>query len=123
MTIMRCSTGRDRLADPPAEPASTGNVLQLATRLRDDARLSAHNVIVLGEQIGGRRAAAARPHAPQPPLLRWLEAHRQMALRAMTGSVAVDSPLAAVELWGDLTGRWLDANLTLAASLLVPNRA
>jgi hypothetical protein len=120
-TMTRSSTGYECRADAPADPP-TGDLLHLTGALRDKARRSGRNVIVLAEEIAGRRAAAAAAR-PQAPLERWLAAQAQMTLRAVSGSARLDSPVAALELWAELTGRWLDANYTLAAALLGRSRS
>jgi hypothetical protein len=112
---------RERHADAPVDETA-GDLLTLAASLRDRARLSAHNVVVLGEQIAGRRAAAGRAPRPRSPLERWLDAHGLAAQRAMTGLAEMTTPFSALALWTELADRWLDANITLAEAWIGPMR-
>lgn len=118
MTGISC---RERPAEA-AQDEPAGDLLALAEALRDRARQSAHNVIVLGEQIAGYRIAAAKAPPHRSPLDRWLDAHAQAAQRAVAGMAELGSPLAAMALWTELVDRWLDANITLAETLIGPTR-
>lgn len=119
MTGISC---RERPAEATQdEPAA--DMLALAAALRDSARQSAHNVVVLGEQIAGCRIAAAKAPQHRSPLDRWLDAHAQAARRAAAGMAELNSPLAAMALWTELVDRWLDANITLLDALSSPPRA
>ncbi len=119
MTGISC---RERPAETTQdEPAA--DMLALAAALRDSARQSAHNVVVLGEQIAGYRIAAAKAPPHRSPVDRWLDAHGQAAQRAVAGMAEIGSPLAAMALWTELVDRWLDANITLLDALFSPPRA
>ena len=96
---------------------------QRAASLRDQARLSAHNVVVLGEQIAGHRLIGQRALPHRSPLERWLDAHGQAARCAMAGLGELTSPLAALALWTELSSCWLDANMTLLDALLLRQEA
>ena len=112
---------RERHTDTSGDETGEG-VLARAASLRDQARLSAHNVVVLGEQIAGHRLIGQRaPH--RSPLERWLDAHGQAARCAMAGLGELTSPLAALVLWTELSSCWLDANMTLLDALLLRQEA
>ncbi len=117
---MTASNCREQQAEETLAGGTTAEVLAMVSSLRDQARLSAHNVVLLTEHIAGRRLAEARPARQRSPLERWFDAQGQIAARAVTGFGQLGSPLAAMALCAELSDSWLEANITLAEALIYP---